>query len=84
MQAKAASAAGRRQEPLSNPRPVPHQIALWHIDSQAFFVAQLEVGLRLNGRAMSTGDAAIHTLPITKLGLGEMAGRCCFNRHLVC
>lgn len=34
------------------------------------FAAQLKVGLQLDGRAVTTGDAAIHTLPF-QAGLGR-------------
>lgn len=49
----------------------------------AIFAAQLKVGLQLDGKAMTTGNAAIHTLPF-QLGLGETVIQRCFNCWLVC
>lgn len=51
--------------------------------SAAGFAAQLKVGLQLDGRAMTTGDAAIHTLPF-QLGLGQIVIQGCFNHWLLC
>lgn len=50
----------------------------------ARFAAQLSLRLDLlDGRATTTGSAAIHTLPF-QLGLGEMEIQGCFNCWLVC
>lgn len=49
----------------------------------AVFAAQLKVGLQLGGRAMTTGDAAIHILPF-QLGLSKITIQGHFNHWLVC
>lgn len=75
------------QEPLSNSKAFPSPFftldCVVACQQVAIFAAQLKVGLQPDGKAMTTGDAAIHTLPF-QLGLGEAVIQGCFNCWLVC
>lgn len=65
------------QEPLPNSKAFsspPHCISGCVVvrHQLAICAAQLKAGLRLDGRAVTTGDAAVYNLPF-QLGFGEIA-----------